>query len=261
MDLEAVQKTYSQVGSTLLEKLYSEDYLSIGGTSSTEILADYAGITKTSRVLDIGSGLGGPALHLAGSRGCRITGLDLISTNVDQAKCRAEKRGLQNLADFQVGNATELPFNNNSLDVVWGQDAWCHVPDKAKLISECTRVLIPGGTLAFSDWLKTAEMTPEQSKKIHEATASTNMATKAVYCELLYENGLSVEKHEDISDIFIEQYKKIIARLEDIEKEISEQFSLKVYQILQKKNVTILHGFEEGLIGGSRIIATHQPTI
>ncbi|MBM85268.1 MAG: hypothetical protein CMM47_04520 [Rhodospirillaceae bacterium] len=256
MDIEAVQKTYNQVGSTLIEKLYSEDYLSIGGTVSTDILANYAEINEQSYVLDVGSGLGGPALHLAGSRGCRVTGLDLIPTNVEQAKCRAEERGLQNLANFQVGNATELPFNSNSFNVVWGQDAWCHVADKARLISECVRVLKPGGTVAFSDWLQTAQMNQAQSKQIHDATASTNMATMALYSELLFENGLSIKKYENISATFIQQYRTIITRLGDIEKEISEQFSPKIYEILRKKNVTILRGFEEGLIGGGRIIAT-----
>jgi len=258
MSVEAVRKNYSQVGAFLIEKLYSDDYLSIGGTQSTDILADYAGITKDSRVLDVGSGLGGPALHLAGSRGCRITGLDLVDTNIEESRRRAEDRGLKNLVVFQSGNATNMPFNSGCFDVVWGQDAWCHVPDKAKLISECVRVLAPSGTIAFSDWLQTAEMEAAQSQEIHEATASTNMATMARYCELLAECGLSVQKREDISPIFIKQYQEIIARLGGLETEISEQFGLKVYRIMQEKNGAILRAFEDGLIGGGRIVATQQ---
>jgi ubiquinone/menaquinone biosynthesis C-methylase UbiE len=258
MSVEAVRKNYSQLGSALIEKLYSDDYLSIGGTQSTDTLADYAGITKKSRVLDVGSGLGGPALHLAESRGCRITGLDLVDTNVEESRRRAKGRGLQNLAEFQIGNAIDMPFDGGCFDVVLGQDAWCHVPDKAKLILECVRVLAPGGTIAFSDWLQTAEMEAAQSQEIHEATASTNMATMARYCELLTECGLSVQKREDISAIFIKQYQRIIARLEGFEIEILEQFGLKVYRIMLEKNGAILRAFEDGLIGGGRIVATQQ---
>ncbi len=256
MSTEAVHKNYSQLGSALIEKLYSSDYLSIGGTDSTDILADDAGISRESRVLDVGSGLGGPALHLAKTRGCRITGLDLVDTNVAEAKRRAKERGLQNRADFQVGDAGDMPFESRSFDVVWGQDAWCHVPDKAALIAECARVLTGGGTIAFTDWLKVGDMDAAQLTQIHDATASTNMASMAHYADLLERSGFSIKKQEDISAVFIKQYQDIMARLTTFETEISSQYSAKVYWVMLDKNGAILRAFEEGLIGGGRVVAT-----
>lgn len=255
MSVEDVRKNYSQVGSALIEKLYSDDYLSMGGTQSTDVLADKAGIGADHRVLDIGCGLGGPALHLADSKGCRVTGLDLVETNVEEAQRRASARALDHLVDFRVGDATALPFEDGGFDVIWGQDAWCHVPDKAKLIAECARVLAPNGIIAFTDWLETGEMSDARRAEVHEATASTNMATMARYRDLLETHGFEMVVQEDISDEFIREYRAIIARLESLEAEISETISPKVYRIIQEKNGAILRAFEERIMGGGRIIA------
>lgn len=255
MSAEDVRKNYSQIGSALIEKLYSDDYLSMGGTRSTDVLADKAGIGVGRRVLDIGCGLGGPALHLADSKGCRVTGLDLVETNIEEAQRRAKARVLDHLVDFRVGDATALPFEDGGFDIVWGQDAWCHVPDKAKLIAGSARVLAPGGTIAFTDWLETGAMSDARRAEVHEATASTNMATMEGYRELLETHGFEVVIQEDISDDFIRDYRAIIARLESLEGEISDTISPKVYRIIQEKNGAILQAFEQRVMGGGRIVA------
>ncbi len=255
MSVEAIHKNYSQLGSALIEKLYSSDYLSIGGTHSTDVLADLAGIAQGQRILDLGCGLGGPALHLAESRKCQVTGLDLVETNVLEANSRAAARGLDQRAGFQIGDAADMAFEDGTFDVVWGQDAWCHVPDKAALIAECARVLTSDGTIAFTDWLQTSDMDAVQLADVHDATVSTNMATMESYRGLLQGCGFTVRVSEDISATFIDQYRKIIARLESFEDEISNQFSPKVYGIMMQKNGAILRAFEAHLIGGGRIVA------
>lgn len=255
MSAEDVRKNYSEVGAALIEKLYSDDYLSIGGTQSTDTLATNACISEKTRVLDVGSGLGGPALHLAETRGCRVTGLDLVETNVLEANKRAKARELDHLVAFRAGDATAMPFESGSFDVVWGQDAWCHVPDKDKLIEEGARVLTTEGTFAFTDWLQTGEMDEAQRAAVHDATASTNMATLESYCGLLEKHGFTVRMREDISATFVGPYREIIARLKRFESDITETFSAKVFGIMLEKNGRILRAFEDNLIGGGKIVA------
>ena len=256
MDADIIKKNYSRLGASLIERLYSSDYLSIGGSVSTDLLADLAEITAESSVLDIGSGLGGPALRLAETRSCRITGLDLVETNVEEANHRAITRGLDQRARFECGDATAMAFAPGTFDVVWGQDAWCHIPGKAGLIAACARVLATGGVIAFTDWVETGAMDPAKRAELHEATASTEMATLSSYCQLLEENGFSIVERADISATFVEQYRGVIARLEDFEAEITDQFGVKVYGIMMDKNGAILRGFEDGFMGGARIVAT-----
>ncbi|HSF30421.1 MAG TPA: methyltransferase domain-containing protein, partial [Candidatus Tectomicrobia bacterium] len=58
------------------------------------------------------------------------------------------------------GNALALPFADGMFDIVIGQEAWVHVPDKGRLVAECARVLAPGGRIAFTDFLRTRTMQP-----------------------------------------------------------------------------------------------------
>ena len=74
---EAIEKNYNKLGIEIIETIYTDDYLSIGGTASTEELAALAGVTQHSQILEIGSGVGGPALHLAETFDCHVVGLDL----------------------------------------------------------------------------------------------------------------------------------------------------------------------------------------
>lgn len=256
MHADIIRKNYSKVGAALIEKLYSSDYLSIGGSDSTDALAEIAGITKSSRVLDIGCGLGGPALRLAEAYGCRVTGLDLVETNVAEASRRATTRGLDHLVSFQSGDATNMAFVSGEFDVVWGQDAWCHILEKPRLIAACARLLEKGGTIAFTDWVETGAMEDAVKAELHEATASQNMATMAQYYSLLEQNGFVIVDRTNISASFVEQYQEIVARLKKLESEITNAFSSKVYEIMLDKNGAILRGFENGFIGGGRLVAT-----
>jgi ubiquinone/menaquinone biosynthesis C-methylase UbiE len=256
MSTTEVSQTYSQLGSSLIERLYGDDYLSIGGKTSTDLLVAQAGVTSYTRVLDVGSGLGGPALHLAETHGCSVTGLDIVETNVCEANRRANARSLGHLVTFQLGDATAMPFEMAQFDLVMGQDAWCHVPDKDTLIEECARVVIPGGTLAFTDWLQVGEMAADERGIILAAITAPNLATSKGYRDLLQKHGFTISRQDDISPIFVDQYRDIIAKLKAMKAEISENISPKVFGVLLDKNTTILDAFEQSKMGGGRLIAT-----
>ena len=120
--MNTITEYYTPTGSELIEWFYSDDYLSIGGIESTDTLANLAGINKGTSVLDVGSGLGGPAMHIAQTRGCKVVGLDLVDSNIMTANSRVKERELQNLVTFKLGNATDMPFPANSFNIIIGHD-------------------------------------------------------------------------------------------------------------------------------------------
>ena len=103
-------------------------------------------------VIDVGCGIGGSTLHLAQKFGCQATGITLSPVQASRAKERAIEAGLDNQVKFEVANALDMPFADNSFDLVWSLESGEHMPDKAKFLSECYRVLKPGGKIIFATW-------------------------------------------------------------------------------------------------------------
>ena len=84
------------------------------GLAATAELAELAGITADMSVLDVGSGVGGPARFLAATYGCHVTGVDLSEPFVDAARYLTERTGQSGQVSFQVASALELPFDDGS---------------------------------------------------------------------------------------------------------------------------------------------------
>lgn len=123
----------------------------------SRILAREAGLEAGEQVLDAGCGVGGPALLMAREYGAEVTGITLSDRQVTQARERAEQSGLDGRVTFERQDFTDLPYPDNSFDVVWAQESVCHVPNDRKqvFVREAHRVLRPGGRLVMEDWFRT----------------------------------------------------------------------------------------------------------
>jgi SAM-dependent methyltransferase len=104
-------------------------------------------------VLDVGSGLGGPARTLAQHYGCSVTGLDLTEEFCDVATMLTGLAGMQERVSFTHGDALDMPFEDGFFDLVWTQQATMNIEDKAKLYGEVNRVLATGGRFVFQEVL------------------------------------------------------------------------------------------------------------
>ena len=116
---------------------------------------------KPEKVLDVGCGIGGTSRFLAKKFGesTSVTGITLSQAQVDRATKLAEERDIPN-AKFQVMDALEMTFPDNTFDVVWACESGEHMPDKKKYVEEMIRVLKPGGRIVIATWCQRDE-TPE----------------------------------------------------------------------------------------------------
>jgi sarcosine/dimethylglycine N-methyltransferase len=133
------------------QQLGALDQFHTRGLAATAELGKLAGITADMSVLDIGSGVGGPARFLAATCGCRVTGVDLSEPFVEAARYLTERTGQSGQVSFQTASALELPFDDGRFDAVLLQHVAMNISDRARLYREIRRVLKSGGRFATFD--------------------------------------------------------------------------------------------------------------
>jgi ubiquinone/menaquinone biosynthesis C-methylase UbiE len=134
--------------------LATVDEFHIRGRKATLELAAKMNLNAASHVLDIGSGLGGPARTLAETYGCRVTGIDLTQAFCNAATAMSEWVGLGNHVSFKQGDATNLPFGNKTFDAAMTIHVAMNIAAKDKMYVEAHRVVKPGGIFAVYDILQ-----------------------------------------------------------------------------------------------------------
>lgn len=174
------------------------DEFHTGGVAATELLVESLSVTAETRVLDIGSGIGGPARYFAHRFGCHATGIDLTQEFVVTARDLSALVGLSDNTTFQQGSALDLPFQSASFDLALLLHVGMNIADKGRLMAQAARVLAPGGTFAVFDVM--ASGTDEQL--VFPLPWSSVAETSFVVPPLVYKNaaaavGLVLEHEHD----------------------------------------------------------------
>lgn len=150
--IKSALATITPEGQTLtVAQLAPLDQFHIRGILATEELAGAAGLEPSSRVLDLGCGIGGPARYLAATFGCMVTGVDLSPGFIDAATYLTARCALSDRVTFQAGDALHLPFEDSAFDAVFLQHVAMNIQDRAALYTEVHRILTPGGRFATYD--------------------------------------------------------------------------------------------------------------
>jgi SAM-dependent methyltransferase len=139
-------------GQTLtVAQLAPFDQFHIRGILATGDLASAARLQPSTRVLDLGCGIGGPARYLAATFGCKVTGVDLSPGFIDAATYLTARCGLSDRVTFQVSDGLHLPFEDAAFDTVFLQHVAMNVEDRPAIYAEVRRILTPGGRFANHD--------------------------------------------------------------------------------------------------------------
>jgi ubiquinone/menaquinone biosynthesis C-methylase UbiE len=201
----------AQVADTSIEGLALLDQFHSGGIKATRDLAALAKISAGETVLDVGSGVGGPARLLAAECGARVTGVDLTADYVELARALSAKSKIA--AEFRQANALELPFADGSFDVAWTQHAAMNIADRPRLYGEIKRVLKPGGRLALHDILAGPEAQP-----LHlpvpwaDTEAESHLMAPEALRKLLSERGFTELAWQDRTAITIAGFEATATR-------------------------------------------------
>jgi SAM-dependent methyltransferase len=130
-------------------QLAALDHFHVGGPAASAELAALALVEPGARILDAGSGLGGPSRFLASVHGCSVLGVDLSPAFVEVARHLAERSGLSGKVRYEIGDIGDLPCEDEAFDLVWTEHVLINLADRHRVYGELHRVLRPGGRLAF----------------------------------------------------------------------------------------------------------------
>ena len=201
--LTAIEKTGKDPRRLTPEDLAPMDEFHVRGREATLELARAADLRAGQRVLDVGSGLGGPSRCLARTFACRVTGVDRTGEYCRVAAMLAARVGLSHLVTYLQGDALDLPYRDGAFDVVWTQHAAMNIRDKGRLYRELSRVLRPRGMLALYDVLAGPSGPVSFPVPWGRGPATSFLVTPGELRQLLEAGGFAIERWDDTTAVAV----------------------------------------------------------
>ncbi len=191
--LADVRAVYSGPEGDLWELVMGQQ-IHIGGFASSMDLAEKAGIGSGTSGVDLCCCNGAGMRFLVRFRNVdRMHGVDATETVVRRGRERCEAEGLSDRITFTLADVCESGLPGESADFVWGEDAWCYVVDKPKLIAEAARIVKPGGLIAFTDWIEgPAGLSDAEAERFLTFMKFPNVEDLDGYAGLLSDSGCEV---------------------------------------------------------------------
>ncbi|MDB5350387.1 MAG: hypothetical protein JWN86_1634 [Planctomycetota bacterium] len=217
---------YSRASILRYEKIFGAGYISTGGPATTTYLCNLLGnkLQPGVKVLDVGSGIGGAAFHLAREYGAIVTGVDLSPEMTDLALDATADSGVSGQVTFLLADVLETEFDE-PFDIIWSRDALMHVHDKKRLFAKLYSLLNDGGQLVITDYARGQQPgTPEF--EAYAKSTGYHLVEPAAYGKLLEEAGFTDVIAEDATPKFTEILKNepvnLAANREDFLSSFSE---------------------------------------
>lgn len=195
--LQALTASGKNIDRLVASDLSGADEFHLGWRQATVELARDLGLAQGIELLDIGSGLGGPARYFAEFCDCQVTGIDLTEEYVQTATALTRRCGLAEKVHFRQGSALALPFAENTFDVATLIHVGMNIEDKAKLFGEARRVLRDDGHFAVYDIMKTAAASLPFPMPWAETAATSFVVPPETYHELLVAAGFEITQEHN----------------------------------------------------------------
>ena len=202
------------VSSAMIDDLAQIDEFHTRGRESTLEVAELAGLKASDLVLDVGCGLGGTARYLAERYKCNVAGIDLTEEYISVGKKLTELIGLSDRVELSHGSALELPYEDESFDIVWTEHVQMHIADKNRFYAEIARVLKPGGRLLFHDIFRGPGGPPLYPTPWAEDESISTLATETEVRSIIEQIGLKLDQWLEKVEESIEFCKMKVAQIE-----------------------------------------------
>jgi ubiquinone/menaquinone biosynthesis C-methylase UbiE len=217
----------------------------------TDVLIARLRVGPGDRVLDVGCGIGKPALRVASSTGASVVGITISRLQVEQATERASNARMSDRVSFQYADGMDMPFESGSFDAILAFESINHM-DRPTALREMARVLVPGGRLALTDVI------PPPGTPVPEGDSS--MVSSLVRFEdfpgLVEEAGLVLDELTDVSEQTRGTINRLIDGILDSRKDFERRYGTSVQAVLDEAKSALPTSPNSF---GCLIMAAHRP--
>lgn len=179
---------------------------------ANEVLAQFGGIPKGGTLVDAGCGLGNSSRWLATNFDINVIGITIVPKQVETIQQQLDRDPLPNMKVL-IANYLKMPFENNSIDVVWAMESVCHADRKEEFYKEAFRVLKPGGKILMAEYIRADRpMSPDKEQLLQEVFQSWAISDLDTLAEhhLHADNvGFKEFKYKDVTQNVITSYRNL----------------------------------------------------
>ncbi|PCI23881.1 MAG: SAM-dependent methyltransferase [SAR324 cluster bacterium] len=198
---------------------------------------------EDSKVLDIGAGYGGASRYLAKEFGCHVTSLNLSEVENKKNRKLCLDQGLHRLVDVAFGSFEAIPFEDESFDLVWSQDAILHSGNREKVVQEVSRVLKKGGRFLFTDIMQSDDCPENVLQPILDRIHLQSLGSPAFYTQAAQKFSLEKLGFDDQTAQIANHYAKVLRETELRQAELEQKVN-KDY--LERMKVGLQHWVDGG---------------
>ncbi len=219
-----------------------------GGIKTVHEVAVNSFVDSSKKMLEIGSNTGFTSVNMSLLTGCEVTGIDINSNSVEEACKYAKDNNVDDKVKFQVATTLELPYKDNTFDIVWASNVTSFVEDKKKAVEEYLRVLKCGGVIALIPIYYTKDV---PTKIINDVSTAINskidITTKEMWVdlfeknykscclELFYESDFEYVDQKDNVDKFVKMTMNK-EHLKDLESSAKEELHKRYFDMMSLFN-------------------------
>ncbi|SVA13563.1 uncharacterized protein METZ01_LOCUS66417 [marine metagenome] len=244
----------------LVEDLTKFDQLHYHGTDAIDIFIEKLEINEKTKILDVGSGIGGPARYIANKTGAEITAIELQSDQNNLAKDLTKKCGLSNKVNHICGDILDYDFKNQTFDAVVSWLTLYHIANHEILLKKLFDLLNPNGFFYTEDITSRINLSNADRKEIKKEIYGIHLPYFDKYISNLEQNGFKLIFSEDMSSSWTDFTKERIKKYNSEKERNIRVHGKEVYDSLNSFYNFVGQYFSNGKLGGIRVIAKKLAT-
>jgi sarcosine/dimethylglycine N-methyltransferase len=199
-----------------------EDIFTASARTVKKMTSLLPAIDENTKVLDMGSGYGGSARYLVSQFGCHVTCINLSDTENERNKVRTKEKGLEEYIDIHSDNFEKMPYDDESFDLIWMQDAILHSGNKEQVFKEIQRVLKPGSHFIFTDPMQSDDCPDGVLEPILKRIHLGELGSVKRYRQLAAANNLEAVNILEMPDQLRQHYTNVLKGLNNQREELTE---------------------------------------